>query len=260
MQISLFVQRPTICVLVVLSLLVGCIRAHAADPGPGEKRQRYTAASPVWLLAVGKLQIPTSRVIDGERGAYIENCSATLVATPGAQAADTIVTAWHCLEHYRDISRDIHFTLIDPAGKRTQRKATRLYDGGGMHADWAVMRLQQSVPQKLAQPLQMLRGDLDWAQPLSMAGFSRDAGLGGGGVHLTYDPRCAITGRSGHALDTSCQAYKGASGGAVIQVDADGVARFGGVISAGDGVGLSRFVPVARFRNPLMASLVQRRQ
>lgn len=255
MQFFLPITRRAAIWLTALLPLTSTALDEPAQTQLVEKRLRYSQASPAWLAAVGRLHIPTTRYVAGDINAYVENCSATLVATPGARAADTIVTAWHCLEDYSDLSREIVFTLIDPAGKQTRRTATLLYDGGGMHADWAILRLRPSIPRSLVQPLQLTPGELDWDTALSMAGYSRDKGLGRGGGQLTYDPDCAITGRAQAALDTGCQAYKGASGGAVVQLSPQGEARFSGVISAGDSVGISRFVPLARFRKELAVSL-----
>ncbi|MDP4918196.1 MAG: hypothetical protein NWR12_10785, partial [Haliea sp.] len=47
---------------------------------------------------------------------------------------------------------------------------------------------------------------------------------------------------------TNCTAHKGASGGAVIQLGAQGEPLLSGIISEGDGAQDSRFVPVAVMR------------
>ena len=94
-------------------------------------------------------------------------------------------------------------------------------------------------------------GRADAALPITMAGYSGDEGLGAGGKTLTYHSQCRITRQDSRESESDCQAYKGASGGAVIQLSAEGQARVTGVISRGDSESLSIYVPVAGFRGPL---------
>jgi len=211
----------------------------------------YSSNSPDWLRAVGKLQVPGDKYHDGRRSHHREDCSATLVARPSSTRADTIITAWHCLEFYHDLSKPITFTLLPGPEGNIASEAYRLADGGGMHADWAILRLYKAVPaqQVAAMSIHPERADPD--RPITMAGYSRDSGMGNHGEHLTFDPACSITHQARGVSDSNCTAYKGSSGGAVIQVSSGGEARVCGVISQGDGVGLSTFVPVNGFRNAI---------
>ena len=86
--------------------LAGAVTTLAADP-----REVWDGQSRPWLASVGKLTVPGTRIEDGYNRHYIEDCSATLVRSPGAASADVIVTAWHCLADYRDLSKPILFTL-----------------------------------------------------------------------------------------------------------------------------------------------------
>ncbi len=211
--------------------------------------------APGWLRAVGRLQVPGSRIEQGWRKHYREDCSATLVSHRAAARADIIVTAWHCLEHYRDLARPITFTLRAGEPGEQAFEARRLADGGGMHADWAILRLTRPVPAPVAAPLGVDPGPADTARPISMVGYPGPATGIAGGPRLAWDPRCHITGRSGATHDSDCIAYKGASGGAVVQLSQDGMPRLTGVISSGDQAGLSRFVPVEGFRRALERQL-----
>ena len=122
-----------------------------------------------------------------------------------------------------------------------------------MHADWALLGLRGALPD-LAQPrLALLPGNATTDLAVMMAGFSRDPGPGMNGNALTYDPDCRITAQERFNTATDCRAHKGASGGAVIQRDANNQRYLAGVISQGDGEGYSAFVPVARFRSKLAA-------
>jgi hypothetical protein len=229
----------------------------AAGDASGDPRQAYSDDSPGWLRAVGRLSVPGSRIDDGRRSHRLEDCSATLVAPEASDRADTIVTAWHCLEYYNDLSRPITFTLLPGRRGELTREAYRLGDGGGMHADWAILRLYRPVPAEAVAPLSVAVDSVDLALPVIMAGYSRDDGLGEGGRRLTFDPACRITVQTPARSDTDCRAHKGASGGAVIQVSREGVPHFSGVISSGDGESTSIFVPVTLFQAALRQALRQ---
>lgn len=219
--------------------------------GAADARQVFSGDTHGWLRAVGKLQVPGQRYREGRRSHYVEDCSATLVSRPGRSTADTIITAWHCLEWYSDLSKPIIFTAVSIAGEPLQREAYRLKDGGGMHADWAILRLRNTVPNTQIAALLVHPAMADLSRPVTMAGFSKDDGLGAGGLALTFDADCNIKAQKKSFGDTDCTAFKGASGGAVIQLSEAGEPRVCGVISQGNGSGRSTFVPVSGFRSAL---------
>ncbi len=239
-----------------VGLAVSAALTGATDAGTaGDPRQVYSAAAPLWLRAVGKLQVPGSKYNAGTREHLLEDCSATLVARTPGRPADTIITAWHCLAHYDDLSKPIVFTLLPGQPGTLTREAYRLADGGGMYADWALLRLRQSVPTAAVDALAIAPGGADPARPVTMAGYSRDEGIGEGGKRLSFDPACLITARAPTTSTSNCRAYKGASGGAVMQLSTAGTPQLSGVISEGDGAGLSTFVPVAAFRSAISLHL-----
>ena len=216
-----------------------------------EERSAYTEQSPAWLVAVGKLEVPGSRYRDGRRKHYREDCSGTLLAAAPGRRADLVLTAWHCLEFYDDLSRAIIFTLRPNSAKPVQREAYRVADGGGMHADWALLKLHRPIEAADVPGLPPHPERADVARPITMAGYSGDDGLGGGGATLTYHRQCRITQQKLRESESDCQAYKGASGGAVIQLSTEGEALVSGVISRGNSESVSIYVPVAGFRGPL---------
>jgi hypothetical protein len=224
--------------------------AEAAMPAP-DTRLIYTHTAPTWLRAVGKLQVPGHKYQDGRRAHHREDCSATLVALPASTKADTIITAWHCLEFYSDLSKPITFTLLPESDQRVGSEAYRVADGGGMHADWAILRLTKAIPADQITALSIHWERANAALPITMAGYSRDSGIGNHGERLSFDPGCAITRQVAGSSDSNCTAHKGSSGGAVVQVSPQGKAHICGVISQGNGVGLSTFVPVDDFRNAI---------
>jgi hypothetical protein len=204
---------------------------------------------------VGSLQVPGVKFRDGRRNHHREQCSATLVAAAPGGDADTVVTAWHCLEFYRDLSRPITFTLFAGTDRRMVRDAHRLADGGGMHADWAILRLFEPVPATEAPALGVHPGRADPGRRITMAGYSRDDGPGSKEALLTYDPSCRILRQNRSSSDSDCHAYRGASGGAVIQLSESGEPQLAGVVSRGDSQGLSIYVPVGGFRTALQRFL-----
>lgn len=232
-----------------VTLLAFMLLTALALPVLAEQRLAYSEVSPGWLRAVGKLQVPGSQVVDGRRRHRREDCSATLVAPSSDSArADTVITAWHCLEFYEDLSRPILFTLLPGSPAPIIREAYRLADGGGMHADWALLKLYRAVSASDVPGLVPGTVPAATASPVTMAGYSRDAGLGAGGDVLTYHPACTVTHWSDSAGESDCSAFKGASGGAVVQVSDGGQPRYAGVISRGDSESVSIFVPVDDFR------------
>ena len=213
-----------------------------------DSRVIYSTDSPTWLRAVGKLRVPGIKTLEGRRSHHLEDCSATLVSRTTSTQADIIITAWHCLEFYSDLSQPIMFTLLPESREPISTEAYRLDDGGSMEADWAILRLYQPVPNHLVDSLGIHPGRADYGRHISMAGYSSDLKKGQDGPPLAYDPRCRITGQSGRSSNSDCVARKGASGGAVVQVSERGDVWLSGVISQGDGSTLSTFVPVAGFR------------
>ena len=211
----------------------------ARPPTASDPRQLADSRAPGWLQAVGRLTVPGVEWKNGERRQRQENCSATLVSR------DTILTAWHCLEHYRDLSQDILFTLSGAPVRRVHI----LSSGGGMQADWALLRMH--TPLSGIEPAAVnTHGIISDAAPLSVAGYSRDEGLGADGENLTWQAQCQSTENQHYRVATNCLAFKGASGGPVVQA-----ARVVGVISAGDSARLTYYAPTRSFSSALRLHL-----
>ena len=238
--------------LPALLLLVWQLPASAqvAEPAP-EARLTYSATSPAWLQMVGRLDVPGFKYEQGRRVHHRENCSATLVSRHGTWEANHVVTAWHCLEYYRDLSMTITFSLPNLSPKPEVREARTLVDGGGMNADWAILRLAAPVSFSPSSALVLDPANTAGNSALVMAGYSRDDGLGQSGEALTYHENCRQLPDQRHSAHTDCQAYKGASGGPVVRYSAEGIVYLAGVISEGNGEGTSTYVPISRFRSLL---------
>lgn len=232
-----------------LSML--CILLLSSTTESADSRQVFSSESSPWLRAVGKLQVPGQRYRDGHRSHYMEDCSATLVSNTTQHDANIIITAWHCIELYSDLSKPILFTALTRSGEPVKREALRLADGGGMHADWAILRLRRNISSQQIIALNVHPHIADSDRTVTMAGYSRDSGLGDSGETLTFDPACVIYHQQRSLGDTDCMAHKGASGGAVIQLSKSAEPLLCGVISQGNGEGRSTFVPVSKFRNAI---------
>ncbi|MEP1470311.1 MAG: serine protease [Halieaceae bacterium] len=220
-----------------------------------EARKVYSGDSPAWLQLVGRLDVPGFKYKEGRRVHHRENCTATLIGRDGAQQADHVVTAWHCLEFYRDLSMTITFSLPHHSASATVREARKLVDGGGITADWAILRLTKPVPLLPSSALLVDAGEIDKSEPLVMAGYSGDSGLGQSGEALTYHENCRQVERLRQSTHTDCQAYKGASGGPVVRYSESGAFYLAGVISQGNGEGTSTYIPISRFRGMLNSYL-----
>jgi hypothetical protein len=232
-----------------LALLIGASTA-GEDP-----RRQLSVDSPRWLSAIGQLSVPGLKTEQGHASHHTERCSATLIAANAAPQADLIVTAWHCLEAYRDLSKRITFTLLPGSPAPRIISARPVADGGSMAADWALLRLTEAVARADVPALALNPGLADPEKTVLMAGYSRDAGIGAGGRILSFDPACRITRSNAELGYSDCRAHKGASGGAVIQLNDDGEPLLSGIISEGDGLQDSRFVPIAVVRDALPARL-----
>ncbi len=197
---------------------------------PGSHQAR-SEAEQVLRESVGRLHVPAIRYRDGYARHYDEQCSAALIHERGREVSPFIVSAWHCIEHYRDLSRSLVFEA-----ESGQRYAARLLaSGGSMHSDWALLRLPTPLPAPLG--LELSPGGEEPGER-TLAGYPHDSGL-------TAEDNCRIIGRDGADVRTDCVLQQGASGGAVI--DGGTTPRYLGVISRGDGETQSIYVPVERF-------------
>lgn len=229
--------------LLLLLLLITALPLHA-DP-----RRLHNASAPAWLASVGKLTVPGQKWEDGEHRHYEENCSGILLTSRSLEhgtgtgfSARYVISAWHCLEYYTDLSRAISFSLPDTD---VQRQASVVISGGNMAADWTLLRLDQpiKVPARITLSTEPA---IAGATMLTSAGYSRDLAAADGGRLLSYHPLCSVTATAPALVTTDCRAAKGASGGPMVTM-INGEARVLGVLSSGDGQQVSLYIPSAEF-------------
>jgi hypothetical protein len=217
----------------VLALVLREFPASEADAADGDSPAE-TATSPGLVAtaapatSLGRLFVPAIRYENGYARHYDEQCSATIVSLVAAETSHLLLSAWHCLEDYRDLSRAIVFETTNGA----RYDVHLLASGGGMHSDWALLQLPVALPY----PLTM--GADAAARRATLAGFPH-------GEALVVGRECAITGRDGRDWRTDCVLLPGASGGAALSTAAR--PAYLGVISRGDRKTQSIFVPVERF-------------
>ncbi|WOJ93891.1 serine protease [Congregibacter variabilis] len=193
--------------------------------------------SAVPLSSVGKLHVPGQRYENGYAKHFDESCSATLITdSPLAQSSELIISAWHCLEFYRDTSKALTFQTSNGE----TRKANLLSSGGSMYSDWALLRLDAPLPS----PAVLTSPNSTHTNTVRMAGYPR---LAAPQIRLKLTVSdCQVTGSDDADTRSDCVLQKGASGGAVFSRNNE--ERYLGVISRGDGESLSIYVPLARFR------------
>lgn len=190
--------------------------------------------SDTMITSVGRLLIPAVRYQNGYVRHYDERCSGTVVTEPGGSHSTVVISAWHCLEDYRDLSRPLIFETID--GRRSEVRL--LASGGSMEQDWALLRLAEA---QAALPID----DAGIPSTVTMVGFPRASASS-----AQTQVRCSLMGLDGADYRGGCALKPGASGGGVISTDGQ---QYLGVVSRGDGVTQSIFVPVERFRQALRA-------
>ena len=201
---------------------------------------------PPWTESVGRLTIPSTKFEEGEQHSFRETCSASLIGKKGATSSNFILTAWHCFENYFDISQPISFEIKDLQGNIISRVAYRQSSGGGMHADWAILKLDKEVKRSKVKPLEYLILDTSIGDSVSIAGYAKYKKSSENQYDLNYS-ECTVTEIVIDVRLTDCKAVKGNSGGAVaLKIDEN---NFGlvGIISEGNEENISSFVPIGIF-------------
>jgi secreted trypsin-like serine protease len=189
-------------------------------------RQRFDANAPVWMKNVANIEVPAIKFEHGRARHYTEYCSGTLLQNPKTLKPRFVISAWHCVEHYQDLSRDIIVGFPHFQSNHADYTARLIDSGGGISNDWAVLELSNGPSAEELEGLSLLATDK--AKPATAAGFA--LALPKGRQRLSFDDSCRA---SGDVQWVQCTTSKGASGGPIVQTQG---ARSGivGVISQGD--------------------------
>lgn len=207
------------------------------------------------LQSVGKLLVPNVRYENGYARHFDERCSATLVSgNAEAMESRLILSAWHCIEYYRDLSK----TLVYEQPGHPPVSARILVAGGSMRDDWVLLKLAKALPNPT--PLPTSAGNPSSPKtamhnkPLMMVGYPIDGAAERARVVVS---NCVHKLSKGIDRSSSCVIEQGASGGAVFAGDTPPGQRpeYLGVISRGDRQSLSIYVPISRFRKKLASYL-----
>lgn len=207
------------------------------------------------LRSVGRLRVPAVRYRDGYPQRFEERCSATLITqSRQKRSSRLILSAWHCVEDYRELSRRLIFETPDGL----QSEAKILVSGGSMDSDWVLLQLHTPMEG----PALLIGQDIPAPiNGLLMAGYPKDPDT------LPWEPgesaprsletseSCRVTGRLKQDPRSDCVLRKGASGGAVFSEELN--FSYLGVISQGDQISQSIFVPLKRFRAQIRSYLNQ---
>ena len=78
---------------------------------------------------VAAINVPTLKHEAGRTRHYREQCSATLINHDNARQDQWLITAWHCIEHYKDLSQTIE-VRFPHAGPSAQYYTARLARSG----------------------------------------------------------------------------------------------------------------------------------
>lgn len=204
----------------------------ALAPWVSAERQIFEGDYPADLQAVGRLLVPSQR---GDQH-FIEYCTATVVTGAPSKTVRYLLSAWHCLENYRNTGLPIRFE----SNLGDFYQVYPLLDGGSMAADWVLLTFGEarSLPALRLANHQNATTD----SPVLLAGYSRDAGLGGGGDNMTFTENCPLLDMDSGQQVVAASAYKGASGGPVLRNG-----EIVGVISRGDNQRRVFFVPLSQF-------------
>lgn len=190
----------------------------------GDTRKVRKSSSPGWLEAVG-------RIISVKSESKAQQCTLTLITDHPEKDGIIGVTAGHCVAHWAksegtyDVGSN-SVTFKNKKGNKITRSISEVILAEMSEADYAIVKLDSSVDKLEISPLiasiytyrTLLATDVNangFLPFATMAGYSRDNGIGKRGSVLTYDEKCQLNGGTSKIKLGLCYTYPGASGGAV---------------------------------------------
>ncbi len=184
------------------------------------------ADMPDWSRAIVKIRVPVTRSENGYPRHFFEYCTGSRVRVPNSEDIQ-ILTAWHCFDGFNRHLDQAQVASSDQSWHPVQLS----HSGGSMAADWAWLKLPDTLPSVPA--LRLSTRDAHPTDTLIAAGFNRDDEIADGGNTLTFDPHCRIQSADPPlgSISSDCVAFKGASGGPVLMSTESGWV-VAGIISA----------------------------
>ena len=147
--------------------------------------------------------------------------------------------------------------IKDLKGNIISRIAYRRSNGGGMHADWAILKLDKEVKRSEVKPIEYLIPDISVGDSISIAGYAKDKNSAGNRFDLNYG-ECKVTEIATDIRLSDCTAVKGNSGGAVMRKIDQYNFGLAGIISEGNERNISSFVPIKIFYPELQKYMSKR--
>lgn len=210
----------------------------ACQLNAAEQRKRFDVKTPLWMQNIAALEVPSLRFEDGRARHYIEYCSGTLLHDVETSQPRYILSAWHCVEHYHDLSQALRVRFPHLGDGNAVYKARLMDSGGRIDRDWALLELSASIPEQQLSGLPLIASDPE--KPATAAGFA--LALEQGKNRLSFDDTCQT---QDSISWEHCVTSKGASGGPLVQT-LDGTTGIVGVISQGDSQTLTISFPSTR--------------
>ncbi len=252
----------------------GAVRKFAAkgedfpDAEVPDPRMVADENAPEWMNAVGKLTVP------GFEGKNVTNCTASLVSDNENNDSNILTTAGHCVRDWISASGrksgPAIFKMKTKDGRVIEKRVKAIINMKNTPQDYAILELEEVVKNSDVKPLvvskwqhhKLMRNEK--INPVAtMAGYSRDAGMGAKGENLTYHEGCDLANVSGGVTtSTTCHAYPGASGGPTVVTatnkKGERKALFVGVVEGG-AHDSTRFTHHSLFYKPLMKAIKENR-
>ena len=192
-----------------------------------------TKDSPQWTHAIGRLIIPTKLEFSAQTKykTFHKKCSATLVNLNENKNSKIILTASHCLSNYNPKAGQLKFIIKNSKGEMVYRIAKIEFDSKfdikkmKNKTDFAILSLSRKISYKEVEPFLIQKDSFLSLQKrykssfASLGGFSSD--IAQFGANLTYDPKCRVSAYSSTYAASTCNGFKGASGGPIVLTTTD---------------------------------------
>jgi hypothetical protein len=229
--IRCFLNMTVIKTIGFVLLICTCHHTTAQEAGDALNSSPWQTSYPEII----RLKIALQRNEGTHAYHLTEDCSGTLIN----RKTGMILTAWHCFDGSIDLTQPPKAWL---QGAWQELKLAA--NGGEMQNDWAIAYLiDPSVVDGPVMPLAL--GKLHAGTEIRMAGYQRTGVSHDDTQWQQVKTTCEVTRHSDYWIESNCHLNEGASGGAVMRIQA-GKEYLVGIISARSPVGGVWFVPLSK--------------